>query len=409
MGESSHVKNDAREICSHLDCTGCGACRTICPTGAIAFDEDQEGFWYPVIDTSRCIGCDACRRVCPSNNMVEKSSGKMHMAWSTDKALVRQSSSGGIFGTVARSVLDSGGIVFGVRRESDGLLHHVEAHNREELEYLLKSKYYQADTEGIFCQVADLLKGGRTILFSGTACQVAGLLSYLDARRISRGKLLTIDVLCHGVVSRKLVDSFVASKQQLYGRSIVDLAFRTKETEKGWQGGSTTVTLEDGTKLIDPDQTFFKGFNGNVFLRESCYRCRYCGLNRVSDLTIADYWGVSPQEVSEDRMREGVSLLLVNTEKGRGVIDRLADSLALKVDKADKERAVEHNKALSCPNERPVLRDKSYQMVAQTGYDKAVHRMFRGEYAIQAIKDWAKSILGPDNYQKLKNAVKGSR
>lgn len=406
MGSEPH------DICPHLSCTGCGACRVICPVNAISFANDQEGFWYPSIDVNRCVGCNACRRVCPSNKVMAKNAADIKMAWSTNEDLVAHSSSGGIFGALASHVVSCGGLVVGVRREPDGLLHHVAVDSESDLQPMRKSKYYQSDTEDTFRAVANGLRRGRRVLFSGTACQVAALLSYLEAVHVSRAELLAVDVLCHGVVSRKLVDSFLASKEEVYGCPIVDLSFRTKDNVRGWQDGSstaTTATLQDGTRLIDPDQTFFKGFNENIFLRESCYVCRYCGLDRVSDITIADYWGVTDEEVPEERLRKGVSLVLLNTRKGRDEITKLTASGALVVSNVDAERAVAHNAALDHPNSRPTLRNRSYQLVEDMGYDRAVHRMFRRDYTSRAIKDRIKAIVGARAYQKLKKTIKGSQ
>ena len=47
------------------DCCGCGACQAICPVGAIAMEQDQDGFYYPQISPDPCLRCGQCLQVCP--------------------------------------------------------------------------------------------------------------------------------------------------------------------------------------------------------------------------------------------------------------------------------------------------------------------------------------------------------
>lgn len=53
-------------------CCGCSACFAICPRDAIAMEEDNEGFDYPVIDESKCVRCLLCIKVCPIKNAMKQ-------------------------------------------------------------------------------------------------------------------------------------------------------------------------------------------------------------------------------------------------------------------------------------------------------------------------------------------------
>ena len=80
--------------------------------------------------------------------------------------------------------------------------------------------------------------------------------------------------------------------------------------------------------------SYYQLFLETEILRESCYRCEYASKKRAADLTMGDYWGIGEEhsEVSDYgniNIREGVSLLLVNTEKGQQFFDRHSSSLYL--------------------------------------------------------------------------------
>lgn len=51
------------------DCCGCFACYSVCPMAAISMREDEEGFFYPTINSQKCIRCFQCSRVCPIKKM----------------------------------------------------------------------------------------------------------------------------------------------------------------------------------------------------------------------------------------------------------------------------------------------------------------------------------------------------
>ena len=227
----------------------------------------------------------------------------------------------------------------------------------------------------------------QLVLFSGTTCQIAGLKAYLG--NCSQDNLITMDVLCHGVASKQIVQAFIKSKEKQFGKEVSKFLFRVNDENRGWyNGGGTRMHLffGDGTSVIEPGRydTFFLGFNNNFFLRESCYRCKFIGVERISDFTLADYWGCNNPEVSPEQLKLGVSLILVNTEKAKDILSRLQKDVKYYL--IDGTRAIAYNRALSTPQKRPAIRNVFFDEIQKYGYDKVVKRQFRMLFFKRQIK-----------------------
>ena len=246
------------------------------------------------------------------------------------------------------------------------------------------------------------MKEGRLVLFTGTACQVGGLYSFLGK---TYENLITIDVLCHGVASKKVVDAFIVSKEKQYKKKITDYHFRVKEKERGWyNGGGTRMHLffEDGSSATEPGKydTYFLGFNNNFFLRESCYKCKFCGTDRVSDFTLADYWKCNhPDIISEEQKKLGVSLILANTGKAKAILSDIGDEVSLfEIDGTD---AISHNRALVMPQERPDIRNEFYSLLTRMDYDDIIHSQFRDRFRKRTIKKLLKHVMPLSLYSRF--------
>ena len=223
-------------ICDALECTGCGACVQLCPKSAIQMIENTEGFRYPQIDAGKCIECAVCVKSCPTTHDTPKHEAEFFMAWNRDPKILRTSSSGGVFTALARYVFRRGGVVFGAVKDAVSWeVLHVAARDERELEPLKLSKYYQSDAARVYSQVKAELNDGNWVLFSGTACQIAGLYAYLGNRPWDT--LITVDVLCHGVASKKVVNGYVQSKEKHFKKKIRDFDFRVKQQKVGWNSG----------------------------------------------------------------------------------------------------------------------------------------------------------------------------
>ena len=304
------------------DCSGCGACVNACPKECISLRGDGEGFLYPEADPARCVECGLCESVCPFLAAMEaREPSAVYAAVNPDGQERLQSSSGGVFPLLMRAVLEQGGIVFGAAFDEDWSVHHTAVTRLEEMPALQGSKYVQSRTGTCYRAVKECLRQGKRVLFSGTACQVAGLLRYLGKEEEN---LLTMDVVCHGVPSPRIWQEYLASLHQ--PAPIRSISFRDKQS--GWLDYAFSIRYADGSVFREPhgENLYMKGYLKDLFLRPSCHRCKVKGGRCGSDITLGDFWGigrVSP-ELDDDR---GVSMVLPHTPKGleavRAAVPRL--------------------------------------------------------------------------------------
>lgn len=289
-----------------------------CPAQCIRMEEDAEGFAYPVVDADACIGCGACEKVCPMLRPAETRPPRRTLAARCpDERMRLRSSSGGIFPLLAGKILDEGGAVFGAAFTSEWEVVHRTAERPEELDALCGSKYVQSAVADTYRQAEKLLRAGRRVLFTGTPCQIAGLHGYLG-----RGQypgLLTAECLCHGAPSPGVWRRYVREAEK-EGR-IEEIRFRDKST--GWRNYSVVFSTASGERRMPHRECLYmRGFLRDLYLRPSCYECRFkCGKSG-SDLTLGDLWGVERALPFPDDDK-GVSLVLVNTPAGAEAFDAL--------------------------------------------------------------------------------------
>lgn len=373
-------------------CCGCGACAARCPVGCLTMGRDACGFPAPAFDGSKCVGCGACEAVCPVLNAPEVDACASAMwAKADDGALLERSSSGGVFGLLARDVLARGGVVVGAAW-ADGCrdLRHVIAEDERSLARIMRSKYVQSLIDrGTYEGMRNALLAGRPVLFSGTACQVAGVRSYLG-ELADNGLFLGVDVICHGVPSPELWRRWLDH----VGR-VARVNFRDKVT--GWLHYSVTYDLEDGHACSSPfpDDWYMRAFLGNASLRAACLVCpfkRRCG----SDVTLGDFWDVCRRhpEVSPEL---GVSAVMANTANGLTAILRVRGRMAWGESSLD--AIAEGNPALLAPVEAHAGRGAFMdavasgmplsEMMARWSFEPPWHRK-----VIVAIKYVVKDLLG---------------
>ena len=313
-------------------CCGCGACAARCPKACISMQEDDSGFVRPVIDTDACVGCRACETTCPA---LAKGAGDeaLVVRWAKGKSseLLEASSSGGIFGLLARDVLAGGGIVCGAAW-FDGChrVEHVLVEEVASLDRVMRSKYVQSFVgRDVYLGVRDAIRAGRQVLFAGTACQVAGLKRYLGKAGESN-LLLTVDVICHGVPAPRLWSDWIDYKNSLRGSNVCDVNMRSKTA--GWLSYSAMYEyIAEKDPFSSCESTIFnqdwymKAFLANASLRPSCFMCpakRSCG----SDITLGDFWGFQGIHPEVDYSK-GVSAVICNTDKGIAAFQGIANSI----------------------------------------------------------------------------------
>ena len=354
------------------ECSGCGACCSICPRDAITLAPDSSGFLYPKIDAAKCVDCNLCNRVCQMDFRSEKAPGPgdFYALVNKKKDHLKVSSSGGAFLAVAAYVFEQGGVVAGCGFDEALKATHILTYSLDEcIQKLCGSKYVQSQTLDTFREVKGLLSSGRTVLYTGTPCQIEGLLLYLQGRPEN---LITMDLICHGVSSPLLWYKHKEYLQKQVRGTLDGYRFRSKEKPGSppyfyrytYAGGTKT---KEGPSVLDPYYTdFLKGLNH----RESCYQCRYTNLDRVGDITLGDAWGAKKFTQGLD-IENGVSLIRINTPKGQQILQKIADSVTLVP--VDKEAVLQDNHRLTAPTPRPPQRDRYYQQCFAdfVGWEKA--------------------------------------
>lgn len=300
-------------------CTGCFACSNSCSKQAIHMSPDGEGFYMPVVDLNSCVECGVCEKVCPIVTPFKQRNTSTPGAYALWQYEDRQkSSSGGAFSAIARLVLSAGGVIYG--SVFSGLdVFHVKAESIEEMAPMRGSKYVQSNVGSIYKDVKNDLLTGRKVLFTGTPCQVAGLKSFL---RKDFDNLILVDIACHGVPSLSVFQSYVNKvEKRLKINKIATFGFRKIN---GW--GFVTSIEKNGRyqSLYGIDNLYMKAFDKAAIFRKSCYQCPFASIHRVGDCTIGDFWGIGHfgDKFRYDTLK-GVSLVLVNNNRGHAVINSL--------------------------------------------------------------------------------------
>ena len=297
-------------------CTGCGSCAISCPEKCILMDTDAQGFRYPTINNEKCIHCSLCEKKCPVITPEEVKSENIFLAAKNKNIEIRkQSTSGGVFTALAQYCINNGGIVCGAAYDSDNHVVHSLFSDEVHIAKMRSAKYSQSYSEHTFLEIREMLKNNRWVLFSGTPCQVAALRSYLGK---DYNTLILVDIVCHGVPSPLIWDKYLADLNRNSEAKLKSINLRSKVS--GWSryNYSTEFVYENGKKIVIPqnENYFMRGFVSNLYLRPSCSHCSFKGVDRVSDFTLGDYWGIWNQYAEFDD-NVGTSMIIIHGTKGR--------------------------------------------------------------------------------------------
>lgn len=306
------------------DCCGCRGCEQACPKAAITMVQDPEkGFLYPKIDYNLCVKCGICDQVCgfTEENRRGREDPVIYAVKHKCENIRKESTSGGVFTAISDVILQMNGCVYGAAYDEKLNVVHKRATTKEQSNAFRGSKYVQSDIGNTYLQVQQDLCNGRYVLFSGTPCQVSGLTKFLGQ---AYDKLITVDVLCHGVPSPKLWQEFLSIMGKKAKARVVAAKFRDKTNS--WLLPKTTLYYENGQSGIYGENGYFQLFHPNFMLRESCYNCQFRSFKRPSDITIADFWGIKDTmpELDDDR---GVSLIFVNSQKGEWLFNAASNDI----------------------------------------------------------------------------------
>lgn len=319
------------DIKDKKDCCGCNACGDICNQGAISFKTDEEGFWYPVVDTALCTDCHLCERVCPILNLEKaKKHGqqypKVYGGFHKNVTIRFDSTSGGVFSALANHIYKQKGYVSGAVFNDDWSVSNYISNNKRDLSRLRSSKYVQSNAEGLYREIKKLLVAGEKVLACGSPCQMAALRTYLVK---DYENLIIVDFLCRATNSPKAYRKYLDYLEETHGGKIISI--KAKNKDHGWRSLARKVVFDNGKVYYGEghEDHYRRGYHGNYFERPSCYDCKFKGIPRISDITMGDFWGIDKIAPSLDH-NLGTSMILANTDKGIKFVEAIRSKMELK-------------------------------------------------------------------------------
>lgn len=351
-------------------CSGCSACFAACGKKAITMEKDNEGFYYPKIDDKICVSCSLCKKICPEKSFNEKKEPIIYAAYAKNHDIRKSSSSGGIFSLLAKKILDENGIVIGAAMSEDFYYaKHIAVTSEDDLKLLRGSKYIQSYTGNIFETVKNALLNNKKVLFSGTPCQVVGLKSYLP--ETLQENLLTVDFICHGVPSPFIWEKYIKAREKEAAAKAVAVSFRKKIN--GWNNYSLFIEFSNGKIFSESvrENLYLRGFISDLFSRPSCYNCKIKDNAYQSDITLSDFWGAE-KIFKDENIQDGVSLIIIHSEKGNDVVSLIKDTAYLK--QVEKTSALSGNKSYYQSAKRNPMRKKFMKEAQKKDIDKLLKK-----------------------------------
>ena len=381
------------QLVSKKLCTGCAICHDTCSKKCIKM-QPYNGFLFPEIDQIKCTRCGVCQDNCPAlnENAQEKNEPRqIYLAFAIDDEIKKRASSGGIASVLMKDALLNNYYVVGAAFDNMFTLKHVVTNELAKLQSLIGSKYLQSDTRNIYYKVKELLKRSENVLFCGTPCQIAAL-SFLKEEE--RAKLITVEFLCHGVPSPLLWEQYKSFLQKKHNGFLVDYNFRSKV--KGWGAIYISIYIDRNRKKY---KKFYPGYSciwhlwlGKHFsIRESCFNCKYRSKQRLSDITVGDFWQYKSlgYSCSDEQRKKGFSTLFVNTFKGEHLIETIHEKIYK--EHINKETYWETVKNLTILNQHniPVNYDIFWQDYNQMSFDRLLRKY---NFAVSPLQHYIQAI-----------------
>jgi len=376
-------------------CTGCSACLNICPVQAINMLPDEEGFRYPLVDSEKCTECGMCRETCPVINPTRRDNFKyclVYAGWSRDEEIRLSSTSGGVFSEIAEHIVRLGGYVAGARYGDNHRIEHCLVDSSAGLVRIRQSKYAQSDIGLIYGDIKSLLDCGKSVLFCGTPCQNAGLFRFLGK---DYERLVLCDFICRGVNSPTVYESYLRMLEGWYGSKIDFVKFKDKTY--GWNNFSTLVRFTNGRRYLEDrysDPYMIGYLRHNVYLRPSCYDCKFKMVPHLADITLGDFWGIAKTRPHLDEDK-GTSVIMINSDKGRKVFEGIKPGIRWEA--CTLREVSDGNPCLAKSVARSERRDEFFAELRNRGFEAAMTKLEgrqnlpgRLKWAVKEMRRWLK-------------------
>jgi len=351
------------------DCYGCSACQHICPQSAIGMNPDEEGFLYPNINEDLCVDCGRCTEICPvthKGNYKKNDMPRFYVARHKSQEVLWQSTSGGAFTAISDVILRQNGVIYGADYDEDFHVLHQRAETPEKRDRMRISKYVQSDMGDTYIQIKADLQEGRMVLFTGTPCQAAGLRGFMGTSPLM-DRLFICDLICHSIPSPLIWEEYKQLLERENGGKLVSVQFRSKKD--GWSRANSNkgflFTTDKSPEIQEDDRFYQLFFKVGAITRPSCSQCPFTDIHRVSDLTIADYWGI--EKYSPEWFDPlGVSVIIVNSPKGADLFDQCQQELHS--EERPKEESLNEQKRLREPSQIPENRSLFWENYRRSGF-----------------------------------------
>lgn len=343
-------------------CYGCELCKNICPKNAIEMQENDNGFLNPVINMKKCIHCGLCEKKClylnerTVDNKIDKNNESFAIQIK-DKGNLKKSSSGGFFYEIATNFIKNGGYVSGCVWDDNMLPKHIVSNQLEDIKKMQGSKYVQSDLSNVFKEIQKIIDKNQ-VMFVGTPCQVKAIKSF-----INNENLFTISLICEGVPSRKVWKKYKESLEKSQKSELVKVNFRNKEN-CGWKMPDSVYIFENEKKIKNLSfnlDYYVSSFIEGLIMNERCYNCQFKGNSNPGDVIIGDFWKV-PDYIFGSKTKNGVSAIIIKTEKGKNLFKYLQN---VEIKKVDIELIIEGNPNLENSIKKPKERDMFFDNLDQ--------------------------------------------
>lgn len=348
------------KICELDRCTGCGACVYGCPKQCITIEKNEKGENFPRINFSKCIGCQKCRKICPENERIYLyPAQKAYVGWSKNPQYRYRAASGGIASSLYQYFSDTGKMFVGTYLNNKFIAQLKVGHTVDDIEIFRGSKYVFSELYTLYDEMKQMLVNGRSILFVGLPCQVAAIKKIFGEKNI-----IYVDLICHGVCSSNYLKEHI---QNISKKNITKIEFR--DPEYGTQNFVFSI-FSNGKRIykrgVDLNDVYQLAYHKSIDYRENCYKCSYAQSKRGGDITLGDYWGIG-EKYPYFGEKENISLILINTEKGKSLLNELVLNNYIGIIERPLKEALSTEKQLIEPSTPPKERDIFLEEMKKNG------------------------------------------